>query len=104
MVGVIVAKAFILDQAAVAPRLRETSTRARTSSSGSRDYLKRFTYCKGLESVWLLDTTTPYQQVRDNLKNLVGANDVVYVVRLTRDWAASNYNCGAWLNDEGRNW
>jgi len=68
------------------------------------DYLQRFTYCKGLESVWLLDTTTPYQQVRDNLKNLVGANDVVYVVRLTRDWAASNYNCSAWLNDEGRNW
>jgi hypothetical protein len=68
------------------------------------DYLKRFTYCKGLESVWLLDTTTPCQQVRDNLKNLVDANDIVFVAHFMRDWAASNYNCGDWLNDERRNW
>lgn len=68
------------------------------------EYLKKFTHCKKLESVWLLDTTTSCATIRDNLKKLVDKNDVVFVVRLMRDWAAVNYKCGDWLNDTARNW
>ena len=50
------------------------------------DYLKRFTHCKGLESVWLLDTTVSCSKIRDDLQKLVDANDKVFVVRLMRDW------------------
>lgn len=67
-------------------------------------YLKRFTYCKGMESVWLLDTTTPTGQIRDALQALVDANDRLFVVRLHRDWASLNYDCGAWLNEAARSW
>lgn len=68
------------------------------------DYLKKFAYCKGLESVWLLDTTTPTATIRDNLRALVDANDVIFVVRLTQDWASFNYYCGDWLNKPERSW
>lgn len=66
------------------------------------DYLKQFTYCKGLESVWLLDTTTPPGTIRDALKGKVDANDKVFVVRIMREWAAFNYGCGDWLNKPER--
>ena len=68
------------------------------------DYLKGFTYCKGLESVWLLDTTTGTDAIRDKLKTLVDANDIVFVVRLVKDWASFNYGCGQWLNEPARRW
>ena len=68
------------------------------------DYLKRFTRCKGLESVWLLDTTTSWSAIRDHLKSLVDDNDVLFVVRITRDWASFNYHCGDWLNKPERTW
>ena len=67
-------------------------------------YLRRFTYCKGMESVWLLDTTTSCSVIRDGLQSVVDANDRVFVVRLMRDWASFNYNCGDWLNDPARSW
>ena len=67
------------------------------------DYLKRFTYCKGLESVWLLDTNITTEAIRDALNNLVDDNDKTFVVRITRDWAARRYGCADWLNDP-RNW
>lgn len=68
------------------------------------DYLKRFTHCKRMESVWLLDTMTTTEQVRDALKPLVDSNDSVFVVRLHRDWGSLNYRCADWLNDASRNW
>lgn len=67
-------------------------------------YLKRFTYCKGLESVWLLDTTNSTATVRDGLKACVDANDVIFVTRLQQEWASLNYGCAEWLNDRQRNW
>ena len=67
-------------------------------------YLKRFTYCKGLESVWLLDTTELTENVRDILSRLVDSSDVVFVTRLSRVWASWNYSCADWLNDSSRNW
>jgi hypothetical protein len=68
------------------------------------NYLKKFTYCKGLESVWLLDTTLSTQQVRDGLQGLVDGNDRLFVVRLQRDWHSYNMPCADWLNDSHRNW
>ncbi|MGE5525930.1 MAG: hypothetical protein ACM3SS_19615 [Rhodospirillaceae bacterium] len=68
------------------------------------DYLKRFTYCKGLESVWLLDTTMSPEAVRDDLRGLVDPNDRIFAVRLFRDWASFNYGCADWLNDPARSW
>ncbi|WP_254910691.1 hypothetical protein [Klebsiella pneumoniae] len=35
------------------------------------DYLKNFTYCKHLESFWLIDTTLTAAQLRDGLKSRV---------------------------------
>lgn len=67
-------------------------------------YLKRFTHCKGMESVWLLDTTTSTGQIRDALQALVDANDRIFVTRLAQDWASVNYTCGTWLNDSARSW
>ena len=68
------------------------------------DYLKTFTYCKGLESVWLLDTTTPTTAIRDKLKGLIDANDRMFVVKITNDWASYGYTCGDWLNKPERRW
>ncbi|QFT76343.1 CRISPR-associated endoribonuclease Cas2 [Erythrobacter sp. THAF29] len=66
-------------------------------------YLRAYTHCKGLESVWLLDTQRSTSDIRDDLKQLVDSNDVVFVAKIQRDWAASNYSCGSWLNEKGRN-
>lgn len=53
-------------------------------------YLKTFPdWCKGLESVWLLETTTSTSIIRDKLKALVDSNDKVFVVRLQQDWGLS---------------
>lgn len=62
------------------------------------DYLRRYTHCKGLESVWLLDTTATPQKIRDDLGALIDANDVVFVVKITGEWASRGYSCGTWLN------
>jgi hypothetical protein len=64
------------------------------------DYLKRFTYCKGLESVWLVQTTMSAEQIRDALRTVIDLNDVVFVVPIAKEalWASWNYSCAAWLN------
>lgn len=68
-------------------------------------YLKKFTYCKGLESVWLLDTKLTAAQVRDALKPLVDGNDKVFVTKLAANsWASISYGCGGWLNEDARDW
>lgn len=68
------------------------------------DYLKRFTYCKYMESVWLLDTTAATAAIRDELIKLVDSNDKLFIVRLSGDWGSYNYGCADWLNQAGRNW
>lgn len=67
-------------------------------------YLKRFTYCKDLESVWLLDTTATAAAIRDGLTSLIDANDKVFVTPIGRTWASFNFGCGNWLNDGARTW
>jgi hypothetical protein len=68
------------------------------------DYIKQFTWCKGMESVWLIDTNVGPKSVRDGLSALTDGNDRIFVVQITRDWASWNYPCGDWLNDSARNW
>ncbi|RIV77079.1 hypothetical protein D2V04_13295 [Pelagerythrobacter aerophilus] len=69
------------------------------------DHIKtNYTWCKGLESVWLLDTTKTAQTIRDELKALVDSNDKVFVTRLQGNWGSFNYYCGDWLNKPERNW
>jgi len=73
------------------------------------DYLKKHAYCRGTEkkrltSSWLLDTTKTAKQVRDEMRPLIDENDVLFVVKITKQWAANNYYCGTWLNDDSRNW
>lgn len=66
------------------------------------EYLKKFTYCKGLESVWLLDTQKSPTSIRDDLTKLVDTNDKLFVVKITRDWASRHFSCGDWLNKSER--
>ncbi|ABD27153.1 hypothetical protein Saro_2717 [Novosphingobium aromaticivorans DSM 12444] len=69
------------------------------------DYIKaNYTWCKGAESVWLLETTATTTKVRDDVKALVDDNDIVFVVQITRNWASLNYYCGDWLNKPERKW
>jgi CRISPR/Cas system-associated endoribonuclease Cas2 len=68
------------------------------------DYLRRYTHCKQMESVWLLDTNAEPIAIRDALQGLVDQNDVVFVVRIKREWASVRYQCGGWLNDDARTW
>ncbi len=68
------------------------------------EYLKKFTYCKHLESVWLLDTQLDAAAIRDALTLLVDANDKLFVVALTKYWASLNFGCGDWLKDSARRW
>ncbi|WP_436357312.1 hypothetical protein [Brevundimonas sp. CEF1] len=66
------------------------------------DYLKTFTYCKDMESVWLLDTSVATTVIRDALKAKIDGNDKVFVVKITRDWASKSFGCGDWLNHANR--
>ena len=67
-------------------------------------YLKQFTYCKDLESFWLIDTTLSPEQVRDALMTLVDSNDKVFVCRLQQQWNSYNFGCADWLNKPERTW
>jgi hypothetical protein len=68
-------------------------------------WLRTFTHCQGLESVWLLDTGWTTVQVRDELRKLTDDNDRVFVCQLApRAWASSNYTCGEWLSAPARTW
>ncbi len=66
------------------------------------DYLARFTHCKGLESVYLLDTTLTTIQIRDALGAIVDSSDRVFAVEITRNWGSWNIPCADWLNDPAR--
>jgi hypothetical protein len=68
------------------------------------NYLRQFTHCKGMESVYLLDTTVAVSTIRDSLRTVVDTNDIIFVVRITGEWASLNYTCAQWLNSPDRNW
>lgn len=67
-------------------------------------YLRQFTHCKEMESVWLLDTTTSCETIRDELQKCVDDNDILFVVRLRKEWASRHYDCASWLKEPGRSW
>jgi hypothetical protein len=68
------------------------------------DYLKKHTYCKGLESVWLLDTAKSTKTIRDEMTKLVDSKDKLFMVRLRQDWGSYNFGCADWLNQSERSW
>jgi hypothetical protein len=68
------------------------------------DYVRTFTHCKEMETVWLLDTPQAIAEIRDRLRTLIEPTDIVLVVRLTAEWASSCFNCGNWLNKTERGW
>ena len=68
------------------------------------NYLRQFTHCKQMESVWLLDTAVDTNTIRDAVRSAADSNDIVFVVRLTQQWSSWNYGCADWLNAPGRNW
>jgi hypothetical protein len=65
-------------------------------------YLRTFTHCKGLESVWLLDTPVSAERIRNDLMGYIDGNDVLFVTPLAHGWAAYGYSCADWLNQ--RTW
>jgi hypothetical protein len=69
-------------------------------------YLRKYTYCKNMDSVWLLDTSATCKQIRDDLKALVDAGDKVFVSKLAvKTWASYNVGTmGSWLNEDSRTW
>jgi len=68
------------------------------------DYLNTFPHCKKMESLWFIDTIQSITNIRDDLKSKVYARDTVFVAKLQRIWAASNFDCADWLNKPDRNW
>jgi hypothetical protein len=69
------------------------------------DHIKaNYSWCKGLESVWLVDSLKSSSAIRDEIRAIIDTNDEVFVVRLQREWASFNYYCGDWLNKPERNW
>ena len=68
------------------------------------DYFKQFDRCKGLESVYLIETEKTPAMVRDEIAKIIDSNDVLFVVKLTRSWASRHFGCGNWLNEPARKW
>lgn len=66
--------------------------------------MEKYTRCKGLESVYFIDTNETASQVRDYLQEFVDSNDVVFVGQLVKHWASRNLPCGDWLKASGRSW
>lgn len=69
---------------------------------GVHEYLEQYDHCRGLESVWLLDTDRTCAQIRDDLNKYIDENDTTFVVTLQGDCSAYNYNCTDWLVEPGR--
>jgi hypothetical protein len=68
------------------------------------DYLQKFTHCRGMDSIWLLDTNKSPSQIRDDIGTLIDHNDAVFVTRMAGDWAARHSGYGDWLNHTSRSW
>ncbi|MDQ5972384.1 MAG: hypothetical protein QG553_543 [Patescibacteria group bacterium] len=57
-------------------------------------------------SVWLVDTLTSPQLLRDGLHKAGDENDEYFVAPITRNWASFNMNKESveWLNSSSRRW
>lgn len=56
-------------------------------------------WCHVEQSVWLVDTTMPAGEVRDQLKPFLNSGDVMFVARLGGNWGSWNLGDqrNAWL-------
>lgn len=67
------------------------------------DYLESFPdWCKGLASVYLIETAQNAVTVRNKLMSITDDNDEFVVMKVSDDWAAYNFFCAEWLNKPGR--
>lgn len=66
--------------------------------------LQKYAYCHKVESVWLLDSSKSASDIRDDLKDHVDGNDVIFVAELKNHWASYNYECTEWLKSASRTW
>jgi hypothetical protein len=74
-----------------------------------RDYtalhnaIRRFPHCHALLSGFFIDTPMTSMQVLNILRPQIDENDVLYVMRITREWAANRQmKCTAWLQAPAR--
>ena len=66
-------------------------------------YLKTFTYCWHIESVWLLDTDVSVGDIRDGMQAHIHEDtDKVFVAEIRRNWASFGFPCASWLKE--RSW
>ncbi len=69
------------------------------------DEIKSYTWCKILESSWLIDTSKTPQDVRDHLNSHVDSNDEIFVVRLHQHWGTNFTDSSTeWLKSPSRTW
>ena len=66
--------------------------------------LKKYTYCHGVESVWLIDSQKSASEIRDDLNKHIDNNDVLFVAKLSGNWASMRYSCAEWLKSSSRTW
>ena len=67
--------------------------------------ITKYTHCKALKSAFFIDTSESAVTIRDKLKTLIDANDSLYVVKLSGNWAANRtMPCTDWLKAPARTW
>jgi len=53
-----------------------------------------------LDSTWLIKTTLPEDQLRDELRRHIDADDELLIIDVTsRPWAAAGFNSYDWLHE-----
>ncbi len=59
---------------------------------------QNYTYCKDLESVYLINSSYGATKIRDDLIRFIDTNDKLLVAKLNGEWASYKFGCGNWLN------
>jgi hypothetical protein len=69
------------------------------------NYLKTFTYCWRIESVWLLDTNKSPEQIADGMwAHVHNPTDKVFACQLQQNWTSYSFPCSVWLKSTDRTW
>lgn len=69
------------------------------------DAIRRYTSCRILDSVWLVDSSESAAQIRDYLKGYIDSNDELLVARLRQAWATTfSDSATEWLKAPSRTW
>lgn len=67
--------------------------------------IRRFPHCYALKSAFFIESTSNASAITGALMVHLDSNDALYVLRISREWAANRpMNCTAWLQSPSRNW